>query len=282
MAESWEMSLVPGLGAVDPMSVSVCACKTPASPMARSCNPKHSVPATWRKFGTQIMFANEVIYIIYSISTKSAIVSSNGICQTTARPLDEDLRNQYITKYAPLFERYPRTFQPPFPPLTNIVALHLKTLVYEYVQPLFPRTTPQARETPLPDFNSAADGQASVGGYARRLERCGHRVARFGRLGFVCQRLVGPVRGRRGYLERGGPVQFRQHQPYRRQHDDCLCDQPAKQRFIRLAEGRTHVPQRQHRQFGERVRRRHRWPRRQFPMAKHYWRANFFQSHRRG
>jgi hypothetical protein len=34
------MSFVPGLGAADPMSVKVCACKVPARPKAKSCKKK--------------------------------------------------------------------------------------------------------------------------------------------------------------------------------------------------------------------------------------------------
>src|ERR1039458_630181 len=71
------MSFVPGLGAAGPRSVSVCACKTFASPMARRCKLKRSIPKMWRNSGTQFMVAQEDIDVIYCKSTRPAIVSSN-------------------------------------------------------------------------------------------------------------------------------------------------------------------------------------------------------------
>src|ERR1017187_814093 len=71
------MSFVPGLGAANPMSESVCASKPPAKPTAKSCKTKQTVLIIWRKFGTQIMLAKEDIDIIYCKSTKPTIVSFN-------------------------------------------------------------------------------------------------------------------------------------------------------------------------------------------------------------
>jgi hypothetical protein len=43
------------------MSTSVCARKTPASPMAKSCKTKRGIPVLMRNPGAQIMFAQENI-----------------------------------------------------------------------------------------------------------------------------------------------------------------------------------------------------------------------------
>ena len=71
------MSFVPGLGAADPMSANVCACKLPAKQTAKSCKTNRSVPIILRKFGTQIMLTQEDIDIIYCKSIIPTIVSFN-------------------------------------------------------------------------------------------------------------------------------------------------------------------------------------------------------------